>query len=182
MLQEIKISNNFLLEVVLNMIFLEKYEKDSPKLNLENINIFEQIKDCCEMIKYQASEKSQNIIIKTNRLNDVKLQADRKLIQKIILNILSSSINFGFENSEIEVSVAENKDSISFFTKNKSLYMTKQKLENLLGEKEEKSDLSALGMNLNLNIAKKLIDAHNWDIIASSDPSNSSTFGFVVKK
>ena len=37
-------------------------------------------------------------------------------------------------------------------------------------------------MNLNLNIAKKLIKAHNWDIIAESDVDNSSVFGFVVRK
>lgn len=182
LLEEIKTSNDFLLEVVMNAIFLTKYEIENPKLNLEKINFVEQIQDCCEIIKNQAQEKSQNIIIKTNKIKDIKLKADRKLIQKIILNILSSSISSGFENSNIEISIKENSNSISFITKNKSIYMTKEKLKSLFEEKETQRDFNQLGMNLNLNIAKKLIDAHNWDIVAESNKDNSSILGFVIKK
>ena len=75
----------------------------------------------------------------------------------------------------------EKPESISFCAKNSSIYMTKEKLNSLFEDKE-KSDFNQLGMNLNLNIAKKLIVAHNWDIIANSREDNSSSFGFVVKK
>ena len=37
-------------------------------------------------------------------------------------------------------------------------------------------------MSLNLNIAKKLIKAHNWEIVAKSKKDNSTVFGFVAKK
>lgn len=181
-LDEIYQSNNFLLEIVLNSIFLAKYENEKPKLNLENIDFVEQIKDCCELIKPQANEKQQKIIIKKNTTDEIKLNADRKLIEKIIFNILSSSVNYGFENSDIEISIDEKPDSISFCTKNSSIYMTKEKLNSLFEDKKEASDLNQLGMNLNLNIAKKLINAHNWNIIASSKEDNSATFGFVIKK
>ena len=60
--------------------------------------------------------------------------------------------------------------------------MTKEKLENLLKDKKDTKDFNQLGLNLNLNIAKKLINAHNWEIIANSNPDNSSEFGFLVKK
>ena len=36
--------------------------------------------------------------------------------------------------------------------------------------------------DLNLNIANKLIAAHDWDIIAHSNKDNTATFGFIVKK
>jgi signal transduction histidine kinase len=181
-ISDIYSSNKFLLEVVLNALFLAKYENEKINLKLEEINFVEQIKDCCEIIKNQAFEKKQNIIIKTNKVQDIKLDADRKLIQKIILNILSSSITSGFENSDIEILIQENKNSILFCTKNKSVYMTKEKINSLLKDKENVKDFNQLGANLNLNIAQKLITAHSWDVIANSDRDNSSTFGFVVKK
>ena len=59
--------------------------------------------------------------------------------------------------------------------------MTKEKINSLFKEKNNK-DLNQLGLNLNLNIAKKLIKAHSWDIIAQSDNDNSAIFGFIVKK
>ncbi len=181
-LKEVHSSNNFLLEVVLNSIFLTKYENENPKLNIENVDVMQQVKSCCELIKGFADEKQQNIIIRTNALNDIKLNADKKMIQKIIFNILSSSISSGFENSDIEISIRENENSIAFYTKNKSIYMTKEKINSLFEEKKGLCDFNQLGLNLNLNIAKKLITAHNWDIIAKSEKDNSSTFGFVVKK
>ena len=116
-LKEIYNSNNFLFEVVTNSIFLAKYESENPKLNMEKLDIVEQIKDCCEMVKNFASEKQQNIIIKSSTDKKIKLNGDRKLIQKIIFNILSSSVSYGFENSDIEVLIKENKDSVSFYTK-----------------------------------------------------------------
>lgn len=181
-IEDIYNSNNFLLEVVLNSLFLAKYENEKPELKFENIDIIEQIKDCCELIKTQANEKEQKIIIKSNSKENIKLNADRKLIQKIIFNILSTSVNYGFEKSDIEILVNEYQNSISFCTKNKSVYMTKEKLNSLFDDKKDLSDFNQLGMNLNLNIAKKLITAHNWDIIADSNLDNSSSFGFVVKK
>ena len=92
-LDEVYQSNKFLLEIVINSIFLEKYENEKPKLNLEKINFVEQIKDCCELIKPQANEKQQNIIIKKNTTDEIKLNADRKLIEKIIFNEVEKTKN-----------------------------------------------------------------------------------------
>ena len=60
--------------------------------------------------------------------------------------------------------------------------MTKEKINSLFEDKKNLCDFNQLGMSLNLNIAKKLIQAHNWDIVAESQKDNSSIFGFVVKK
>ena len=61
-------------------------------------------------------------------------------------------------------------------------YIWQEKINSLFEDKKNLSDFNQLGMNLNLNIAKKLINAHNWKIIAQSKENNSSTFGFVVQK
>ena len=59
--------------------------------------------------------------------------------------------------------------------------MTKEKIKNILDNKKA-SDFNQLGINLNLNIANKLISAHKWDIVANSNADNSSVLGFIVKK
>lgn len=180
-LKDILNSNYFMSDLVSNTLFLLRFENEKPKLNIEKINVKDEIKDCIEIVKNFAKEKSQNIIFNTNE--DIKIDADKIYIQQIILNLLSSSISYGFENSDIEISIKENKDEISFFAKNKSIYMTKEKINSLFeNEKKTLSDFNQLGMSLNLNIANKLISAHNWDIIAKSTKDNSSIFGFVVKK
>lgn len=179
-LSEILNSENFMLEVVANALFLMRYENEKPKLKLEKIDVKDEINTCVEMIKNYAQEKSQKIIIKAK--DNIKINADKILIQKIILNLLTGSINNGFENSDIEILVKENNKKVSFQAKNKSAYMTKEKITSLFQEKKELSDFNQLGMSLNLNIAKKLIQAHNWEIVAKSKKDNSTVFGFIAKK
>ena len=181
-LSEVFNSNCFLLEIITNAIFLADFENEQPKPVVENIDFFEEIKDCCNVVKNFAQEKSQNIILKPIKSKNINLQADRRFIQKILYNILAGSISFGFEKSDIEIFIKENKETISFYAKNKSVYMTKEKLESLFEDKKNMTDFNQLGMSLNLNIAKKLIMAHNWSIIAESKKDNSLSFGFVVKK
>ena len=151
-LSEILNSENFMLEVVANALFLMRYENEKPKLKLEKIDVKDEINTCVEMIKNYAKEKSQKIIIKAK--DNIKINADKILIQKIILNLLTGSINNGFENSDIEILVKENNKKVSFQAKNKSAYMTKEKITSLFQEKKELSDFNQLGMSLNLNIAK----------------------------
>ncbi len=179
-LTEVLNSNNFMLGVVSNALFLMRYENEKPKLKLEKIDINNEILNCIEMIKDYADIKSQNITIKAKE--NIKITADKILIQKIILNLLTTAIDNGFEHSNIEVSLKENKREISFQAKSKSVYMTKNKLLSLFQEKKSLSDFNQLGMSLNLNIAEKLIKAHNWEIIIKSKKDNSSVFGFIAKK
>ncbi|MBR2069363.1 MAG: HAMP domain-containing histidine kinase [Candidatus Gastranaerophilales bacterium] len=179
-LYEILNSSEFLYEIVKNTIFLSNYERQKKNLKLENIDIEDIISEVKKSVESLAKYKNQNIILKTNSKN-ITLKADKLFINKIIHNIITSSISYGFENSDIEISVKESKDKISFKTKNKSIYMTKEKIKNILEDKKT-NDLNQLGMSLNLNIANKLISAHKWNIIADSKQDNSSVFGFVAKK
>ncbi len=181
-LTEIYVSNCFLLEIINNAIFLSKYDDNKALLKLEKVDIEKQIEVCMKLIKQSAENKKQSIIFKADKNKPCNLSADKKMIQKIIFNILSSSVSSGFEKSNIEVYLRENEHFISFFTKNKSIYMTKEKINSLFEDKDKPTDFNQLGMSLNLSIANKLIKAHNWNLIASSSKENSAVFGFVVKK
>ncbi len=180
-IQETLNSHYHLYETVVNTLFLANYENEKPKLNLESVDIIEEIEDCARLVQNFALDKQQNIVIKSNKNKRIKLSADRKLVQKIIFNLLANSVSSGFENSQIEIFVKQSKNSVSFSAKNKSIYMTKEKINSLFEEKKTLRDFSQLGMSLNLNIVKKLIEAHNWNIVAKSEKNNSSTFGFIAK-
>lgn len=179
-IEDILKSNYFLYQIVLNAIFLSEFDSKLPELNYESIDVNKQIEDCCEVVKAFAADKGQDIIFKGNK--KIKLNADKKLIQQIIFNLLTSSVSSGYEKSKIEVSIKENKDSVRFIAKNKSAYMTKEKINSMFEEKKTTRDFNQIGMSLNLNIVKKLIKAHNWDLVAESKKDNSASFGFIVKK
>lgn len=177
---EILNSNYFLYEIIDNTVFLSNYENNKKNLKLENVDIANETKNVCKLVEDMARNKNQNIILKTNSKN-IFCKADRIMINKIIYNLLTSSMSYGYENSDIEVTVKENKNKISFSAKNKSVYMTKEKIKNILEDKKS-CDFNQLGMSLNLNVANKLISAHKWNMIANSKRDNSGVLGFIVKK
>ena len=179
-LYEILNSNYFLYEIIKNTIFLSDYETEAKKPMLENVDITGEASNICKCIEKFAHSKNQKIIFKTNS-EKIICKADKEMVNKIIYNILTSCISYGFENSNIEVSVRENKNTIYFSAKNKSIYMSHEKIKNILSDKKA-SDFNQIGMNLNLNIANKLINAHKWDIVANSKKDNTNIFGFIVKK
>lgn len=179
-IKEILSSNKFLEEIINNAITLQEAEKNTK--NFENVDIINQTKICLHDIQEFLDIKKQKIILNTDN-NKINLTANKKTIKKIISNIIKCSSSFGFEKSNIVVSIKENKNSISFMAKNKSIYMTKEKIKSIFENEKPDCDFNQLGMNLNLNTTKKLINAYDWDFIASSDKKeNSSTFGFVIKK
>lgn len=178
-LKEILNSNCFLYEIVSNLIFLNQTDFNEPKL--ENVDVLKQVEECVNIIKFFSDNKNQKIVVKSNS-KEVKLEADKRMIQKIIFNLLSGSVAQGYENSKIEVYVDKNENAVSFRTKNKSAYMTKEKIKSLFEKKETTRDFNQIGMSLNLNVAAKLARAHKWDIVAESDSLEGSTFGFVVRK
>ena len=179
-LSELLNSNYFLYEIIDNAVFLSNFEHNQHIMKLENVDRTSDTDDICNCVKKFAQAKNQNIIIKTNS-KKITCKADKFFVNKIIHNLVTGSISYGSENSNIEISIDENSDVISFQAKNKSVYMTKEKLKNILEDKKT-CDFNQLGMNLNLNIANKLISAHTWDIIAQSNHDNSAVFGFIVKK
>ncbi|MBR1618052.1 HAMP domain-containing histidine kinase [bacterium] len=185
-LQESLSSNKFLLDVIQNTIFLADFENRKHTMKLEKVNLLQEIEKMWASVKEYADIKQQNLVIKTKGKQEINVMADKTMLEKIIQNLLAGSIAYGFENSDIEVILKENKNALSMFAKNKSIYMTKDKLDSLFERKQDEDisqgDLNKLGMKLNLNVAKKLISAHNWDIVASSKKDDSSVFGFIAKK
>lgn len=181
-ISQILFSNKFLAEITNNAIFLAEFEEKTSILNFEEINIVNQTEFCLDSIKKLADNKHQNIIF-DNKNEKINLSADKAMVQKIIFNLLTSSVSYGHEKSDIVVSIEENNNEILFKAKNKSLYMTKEKLNSIFENTKNNCDFNQLGMKLNLNIAKKLVNALKWEFVATSDEEEkTSTFGFVVKK
>ncbi len=173
-------SNCFLYEIVQNSIFLADFENNYRNFKPENVDIAKITNEIKDDIQTFADIKKQNIILKTSS-DKIICQADKLLVNKIIRNLLTGSISYADENSDIEILIKEKKDKIEFYTKNKSVYMSKDKIKNLLKDKTA-TDFNQLGMSLNLNIINKLISRHNWNIVAKSNKDNSNVFGFVVSK
>ena len=69
-------SNYFLLQLVINTLFLLNYEKEDYKLKIEKINLLDELNLCLDEIKSYAQDKEQKIIL--NAPENINLNADKK--------------------------------------------------------------------------------------------------------
>ena len=177
LIEDILNSHKFLYKTLLNTIYLLGTTGEKTELKLENINLSDEIKSVLEDIKEYST---CNIRLKIPK--NTSILADRELIQKIIFNLIQGSIFSSKDNPDIEIGVKNTKESVMFYAKNKTTFMTKEKINSLFEDKKGVCDFNQLGANLNLNIAQKLIDAHKWNLVAKSNKDNTSTLGFLVKR
>ena len=72
-LSDIIKSHYFILQVIVNTIFILNYENEEYKPNKEKIDIVEHIQDCINSIKNYAKDKEQQIIFNLIIFNNIQI-------------------------------------------------------------------------------------------------------------
>lgn len=172
------------LELINNLLKVQKYELGKMNLFVEEDNINTLIKECAEGLKPIAEQKE--IALKTN-IDDKTplLMFDRTEMMRVINNLLSNAIKYTDENGTIEIStklindklkvcISDNGKGISFFDQKKIFNFYKTNYEN---ENREGQDIST---GLGLYLCKQIVEAHGGEIGFESYKNKGSTFFFFI--
>ena len=175
-------SCKFMLEMISTILFAYKYENDEVKINPEDFSIVNLTMESCKAMEPLAKNKNMQIIIKPDRKNDI-IYADPIQIKKVINNLLSNSISYACENSEIEIQIKNLHDNVEFLVKNESSYIPPSTMKNIFNKYvTHKSKFNKIGVGLGLYSSRKIIENHGGSMIAESMPNNEIVFGFKMKK
>lgn len=93
-------------------------------------------------------------------------------LQDVSGNLLKNAINYSYENTEIEISMKENKEKIEIAFKNKGNKIPKYKLDKIFDKfyrGDEARQSSTGGTGLGLAIAKEIVDLHQGKIYVKND-------------
>ncbi|SKA83102.1 Signal transduction histidine kinase [Caloramator quimbayensis] len=147
---------------------LSKIESKSIKLNFQNFNLYDLLKDIVDKVK----------IIKGNRRinlsgEDVFINGDMEYLERAILNIISNSIKHTKDDGLIEISLkSENKTSITI--KDDGEGIEKEHLPYIF-ERFYRAKEKGTG-GLGLSIAKEIIKLHGGEIKVISKLGEGSVF------
>lgn len=162
---------------------LDSYKLDCQKLNLNksSFDMISLINSCIDETNLLACEKNQNFIFSPTDAN-CTIFADFFQLKRVILNLLSNSITYGFKNSSISINYQQNKDFAEFFISNQSDVISKEELSFLFDKfaQSEHSHFNALGSRLGLYLSKQIITLHGGEIYAKCTDEGICTFGFIL--
>jgi len=173
----IRISKH-ILNIVKNILDSQQLEAAKFKINFHKFNINETIIEAIEIIK--PVSKSKNIKIIFNSLKNYIVEADKELILRIITNLLSNSIKYSPQNSEIyiELDNLENQQKIKISVKDSGIGIKQEDKHKIFEKYYTNSQLDSNG--LGLTFCKLAIEAQNGKIGVDDNQNGGSIFWFTI--
>ncbi|MDB5161755.1 MAG: Sensor protein resE [Candidatus Saccharibacteria bacterium] len=110
-----------------------------------------------------------------------ELNLDESKIRQVIMNFSDNAIYYSKDNSTIKINLKADKQMVEFTVKDTGIGVPEEEKEQLFNKffratnaRKQRPD----GTGVGLFLAKKVIDAHDGDIIFESKEGKGSTFGF----
>jgi len=156
---------------------LSTLDNKKYKLKLEQINLNNFIIEASEMIRIEANKKNLFIKISKNS-KSIYINADKKRIKEIFLNLLDNAIKYTDKGSIYIKSFREGTNAI-ISIKDTGKGIPEQELPYIFdrfyrGEKSRSRTTGGLGIGL--TIIKELIYAHNGKIKVKSELGKGTEF------
>ncbi len=162
---------------------METYRNDLGKipLNKSEFDIIKLIRAICEETKVLAAKKNQILNFDYTGL-PISIYADRLQIMRVIQNLLSNAITYGFCDTEIVVSIENSHNNLSFYVQNQSNEIPSGELATVFDKfkKTKYANINSSGTGLGLYLAKQIIESHNGKMFAESNKDGICCFGFCI--
>jgi signal transduction histidine kinase len=158
-------SGKRMLNLVMNILDVEKYENTQFKLNCEMHSLQQIINQVTENLILYCEQKNNRIISPSD---DIEIYADKEILVRILENLLSNAIRFSIPNKDIEIlakKISENRILIS--VKNYGETIPDEKLPTIF-DKYSQAKISDSknykSTGLGLTYCKMAIEAHEQEI------------------
>ncbi len=175
-----KDSCNFMYEMLSTLLSTYKYENGDYSLNCEKCNIISLAEESINELEAILKAKNVKIYIHTKG-NQFNTECDRIQIKRVFTNILGNAISYAYDNTQIVVTIKQDKNIICFETKNESAYINPETMNNLFKKYvSHAAKFNKVGFGLGLYLSKQIINAHNGNIYAKSFENNHNIFGFTL--
>ncbi len=177
----VKQSGKQMLNIVMNILDVQKFEDAEIQLKLTNNSIFEVSKAAIYQVKLLYEQK--NIKIK-NQIENYVAKIDPEIIERVFVNILTNAIKHTPNNGIITLEAIENlPDYIRVKITNTGMGIPLDKLHSVFGKfkqlKAKKSGITA-ATGIGLTFCKIFIEEHGGKIGVDSEVGKNTTFWFTL--
>lgn len=171
--------------IVNDLEAISKLESGELALNYEHFDIEELINEVFDTQMIRAKEKNISFNIKNNLNKKLIVNADKKWIFRLIVNLIVNSINYGKDNGYITFSFYDLGNKYSIKISDNGTGINENALARIF-ERFYRADKSRSreqgGTGLGLSIVKHIIEAHNQTITVNSIVNKGTNFTFTLDK
>lgn len=181
-LNDLNISNERLIMLVNSLLNIARMETGKMIANKKSVDISTFVEDSCRMMKPNADKKRQRIVFTVDTAVK-EIDADPMLLGEAFNNFLSNAINYGFEGSDIHVSISEVDGHYRVAVHSTGTPISARDRERLFTKfyrGTEARNVVLAGTGLGLYIAKAAVEANGGAVGFDSSEEAGTTFYFTV--
>ena len=180
----IKEQNQRLNNQVEKVLQLARIESDSFKLNQEELNLHQLIKNVVRSNELKVFEKNGVINSHLNSAT-VSVNADKLHLTNILHNIIDNAIKYCRVEPEIIVKTTETEDEIILSVEDNGIGISKNqqaKVFNKFYRVPTGNVHNVKGFGLGLFYIKNICEAHGWKLNLESEPAHGTTISIHINK
>ena len=178
-----KIQNSvqFMIAMLDEVLIISRSDRGKLAFNPSHLNLNDFSAEIIEQVKMQALP-GHNIIF-NYKLPYQNIYADPKLLNHILINLLTNSIKFSPAGGDIALLVEDECDRIKFTVTDNGIGIPSEDVPNLFEPFfRARNSAGIKGTGLGLSIIKRYVDLHNGEISLESQPGKGTTFFVKIKK
>lgn len=178
MLDRCKTRGDALLELIRDLLYINKREAGKIEKSIEKINLKEVIKSQLDFFSVQAEKRG--ILLKLSaEKGEYIVNADRGDLDRIFMNMISNGIKYNRDNGSLTVGLKRENSFIEIKVSDTGIGMKPEEMQNLFKEfyrvKNEKTS-GISGTGLGLATVKRVLASYNGHISVESVPDKGTVF------
>ena len=181
MLSTMKKSNEDLLGLVTALLAVYKYDASKTELLKTIFDFKSLVEQTYAELKPLADTKGQEFNINYEIDGDLKINADRAEIRRVICNLCGNAINYTNNKGKITVTVKRQGNDLIFTVQDNGNGIPQEDIPNLFKRfSQGTSKKRSTGTGLGLYLSRQIIEAHGGKIWLESKLHKGSEFSFLL--
>ncbi len=178
---------NRLIYLTKDLMEISKLETGELKSEIEDIYLFDIVKETVESLNYKAEkEKIQLTIYPFDR--NTQIRADKNQLKQVLINLIENGIKYNVQGGKVEVLLKEtekNPQKLTLSVSDTGMGIDEADLPRVT-ERFFRVDKSRSrergGTGLGLAIVKHIIEAHGEQLKIKSEPNKGSIFSITLTR
>jgi signal transduction histidine kinase/sensor domain CHASE-containing protein len=150
-------------------------------LDKVNTSLSKEVEEVFELMSFNAEQKGISLINKVP--DDVFINADIKMLNIVLRNLISNSIKFTDAKGKIVLSAVSNSQNVEITVEDNGTGIPEEDIDKLFKIEENyttKGTMNETGSGLGLNLCKEIVEKHGGNIKVESVLGKGSKFIFTI--
>jgi two-component system phosphate regulon sensor histidine kinase PhoR len=169
-------------QMVNNLLDLSKFDEGKlvfEKKPVSMVNLINQT-----VLKLQGFAHQRKVRLVTQLPPSLPtIHGDAQRLEQVLTNLIGNAIKFSESGEKVTLTASISATELQVQVKDNGVGVPPEALERIFSryyQVDDKSERSAMGTGLGLNIAKKVVEGHGGRIWAESEAGQGSTFCFTL--